>query len=254
MALTEDQRALLRLLLAGDGYEQVAEVLGASTAEIRDRAHGAALALEQEGDRELPAAAVAERLHQLDHGAAAGPTPPPHAPSGARVPRRFLWAVGAVAIAVLGLVLALTMLGDEDEDAGAPAADREEAVTIELAPVRGSRASGAITIIRLGDQPALDLALRGLDPSGPEETYVLWFVGARNRSLPVAFQAVGRDGEISGRTPIPSAAAGLLPSFDTAELTLTAKQDAAAAIRVGVRSGTLPDRVGRVVLRGALPR
>ena len=100
-----------------------------------------------------------------------------------------------------------------------------------LASVGVSGASGAITIIRLGDQPALDLALRGLDPSGPEETYVLWFVGARNRSLPVAFQAVGRDGEISGRTPIPNAAAGLLPSFDTAELTLTAKQDAAAASR-----------------------
>lgn len=252
MALTEDQRALLRLLLAGDGYEQVAEVLGASTAEIRDRAHGAAQALEQEGDPELPGAAVAERLHQLDHGAAAGPTPPPH--SGAHVPRRFLWAVGAGAIAVLALVLALTVLGDEDEDAGAPAVDREEAVTIELASVGVSGASGAITIIRLGDQPALDLAIRGLDPSGPDETYVLWFVGARNRSLPVAFQAVGRDGEISGRTPIPNAAAGLLPSFDTAELTLTAKQDAAAAIRVGARSGTLPDRVGRVVLRGALPR
>ena len=28
MALSEDQRALLRLLLAGDTYEQVADVLG----------------------------------------------------------------------------------------------------------------------------------------------------------------------------------------------------------------------------------
>ncbi|HET8592756.1 MAG TPA: hypothetical protein VFL56_03760, partial [Solirubrobacterales bacterium] len=133
-------------------------------------------------------------------------------------------------------------------------ADREEAVAIELSPVGGSGARGAITIVRLGDQPALDLGIRGLEPSGPEESYVLWFVGAGGRSLPVAFQAVGRDGEISGRAPIPSAAAGLLPSFEAVELTLTAKRDAAAAIRTGAESGALPERVGTTVLRGALPR
>ena len=35
MALSEDQRALLRLLLAGDTYERVAEVLGTSAGEVR---------------------------------------------------------------------------------------------------------------------------------------------------------------------------------------------------------------------------
>ena len=254
MALTEDQRALLRLLLAGDDYAQVASVLGASAAEIRERAHAAAAALERDPDPELSAGAVRHRLRQLD-----GDASPPQTSTLQGPPtrsRRLVWAIGAGAVAILALVLALTVLGGDDDgsDGSEPPVDREEAVRIDLAPVGGSQARGAVTIIRLVDQPALDLAIRGLEPSGPDQTYVLWFVGSGARSLPVAFQAVGRDGEISGRAPIPGAATGLLPNFDTAELTLTQKRDAAAAIRQGGHTGMLPERVGTVVLRGALPR
>lgn len=252
MALTDDQRALLRLLLAGDSYEQVASVLGSSTADTRARAHAAADALAREPDPELSATAVAERLDELEHGSPAPPAPPPRARPA--LPQRLLWAIGAGAVAVLALVLALTVLGGDDEgDDEAPSADREEAITIELSPVAGRGASGAVTIIRLGDQPALDLAIRGLESSGPDETYVLWFVGSGDRSLPIAFRPVGSAGEISGRATIPSAAVGLLPSFDSVELTLTPKQAAAAAIRESAESGTLPERAGEVVLRGVLP-
>ena len=39
MALSEDQRALLQLLIAGERYEQIADLLGTSPGEVRDRAH-----------------------------------------------------------------------------------------------------------------------------------------------------------------------------------------------------------------------
>jgi hypothetical protein len=68
----------------------------------------------------------------------------------------------------------------------------------------------------------------------------------------VAFQAVGRDGRLTGRAAIPSAASGLLPSFDTAELTLARQRQAAAALRQAGQSGVLPQPVGTTVLRGAL--
>ena len=54
MALSEDQRALLGLLLAGDTYERVAELLGTSADEVRKRAHEAADALEAQDDPEIP--------------------------------------------------------------------------------------------------------------------------------------------------------------------------------------------------------
>ena len=123
---------------------------------------------------------------------------------------------------------------------------------IRLTPVGGSKASGGVTLIRIGDQPALDLDIRGLTPSGPGRSYVLWFVGAGGRSLPVAFRAVGPDGTLMGRTAIPSAATGLLPSFQIAQLNLVRQRQAAAAVQQAARNGTLPEPVGTPVMRGAL--
>ena len=54
MALSEDQRALLRLLLSGDTYRQIADVLGIDVGQVRARAHEAATALENAPDREFP--------------------------------------------------------------------------------------------------------------------------------------------------------------------------------------------------------
>jgi hypothetical protein len=254
MALSEDQRALLRLLIAGDTYERVAEVLGTSADDIRRRAHDAANALDQGPDPEMPAEAVRERLAALEGDAGAQPVPATDEATQAARRRWALWIVVGGAVAVLLVVLLVVGIGGGDSggETSTVGGGQEDAVPITLSPVGGSKASGGLTIIRIADQPAVDLEIRGLAPSGKRQTYVLWFVGSGGRSLPVAFQAVGADGRISGRTPIPSAASGLLPSLDTAELTLTRQTAAAAAVNQAARSGTLPQPVGTSVLRGAL--
>ena len=164
-----------------------------------------------------------------------------------------MWLAAGAAVLVLVVVLLVT--GGGGDDGGGPTttrADREDVVPIRLSPVGGSKASGMISVVRVADRPAVDLAIRGLAPSGPGESYVLWFAGSGGRSLPVAFQAVGSDGELTGRTPIATAAEGLLPSFQTAELTLTDQREAAAAVQQAARSQTLPQIVGTVVMRGSL--
>jgi hypothetical protein len=255
MPLSEDQRALLRLLLAGDTYERVVEVLGTNADEVRQRAHRAADAIESEGDPELSADAVRERLAVLD-GAPAGQqqAPATASPADARRRRLALWIVAGAGALVLVVVLLVVVIGGGggSEDTTAPTGGQEEAVPVKLTPVGGSHASGGITIIRIADQPAVDLDIRGLAPTGKGETYVLWFVGSGGRSLPVAFQGVGQDGRIRGRTPIPTAAASLLPSFNSADLTLTRQGAAAAAVKQAAQAGTLPQRVGNSVLRGPL--
>jgi len=125
-------------------------------------------------------------------------------------------------------------------------------VPIRLTPVGGSRARGMISVVRVADQPAVDLAIAGLQPSGRGESYVLWFVGSGGQSLPVAFRAVGADGRLTGRTPIPTAAEGLLPNFTSAVLTLSGQREASAAVRQAAQSATLPQVVGTPVMRGAL--
>ena len=168
--------------------------------------------------------------------------------------RLGLWIVAGGAAVVLLVVLLVVGIGGGggDENTTTSTGGQEEAVPVRLSPVGGSHASGGLTIIRIADQPAVDLDIRGLQPTGRGETYVLWFVGSGGRSLPVAFQAVGANGQITGRTAIPTAAASLLPSFDTADLTLTRQRQAAAAVQQAAQAGTLPQRVGTSVLRGPL--
>jgi hypothetical protein len=251
MALSEDQAALLGLLLSGETYERVADLLGTDTGEVKRRAHEAAAALEREPTRQFAPEAVNARLAVLEGAPDAPVATPVSSPSVAG--RRAFWlAGGAAALVILLVAILVASGGGGDEQPSSTAPDREDVVPIRMSPVGGSRASGTIAIVRAGDQPAVDLALRGLEPSGPGETYVLWFVGAGGRSLPVAFQAVGRDGRLTGRTPVPTAASGLLPSFDTADLTLTRQREAAAAVRRAAQSGTLPQPVGTTVLRGDL--
>ena len=168
---------------------------------------------------------------------------------------RVLPWVGLGAAALVAAIVLIVVAGGGGgggTTASAPAGDREDVVPVKLTAVGGSGASGGIAVVRVADQPAVDLAIRGLRPSGRGETYVLWFVGSGGRSLPVAFQAVGADGKLTGRTPIPTSASGLLPSFDTAELTLTRQREAAGAVRRAAQQDTLPEPVGTVIMRGPL--
>jgi hypothetical protein len=254
MALSEDQRALLRLLLSGDTYEQVADVLGIGADEVRNRAHDAAAALDETPDREFPSKAVSARLEALE-GPSGAAEPAPVVPSqGGNGKPWALWlaAGGVVVAAIVVLVVAVGGGGDGDGATTAARGDQEDVVPIKLTPVGGSKATGMVSVVRVADQPAVDLAITGLEPSGRGESYVLWFAGSGGRSLPVAFQAVGADGKLTGRTPIPTAAEGLLPSFTTAKLTLTRQREAAAAVQQAAQNATLPQVVGTPVMRGAL--
>jgi hypothetical protein len=251
MALSEDQRALLQLLISGDTYEQIAEVLGTSPADVRERAQVAASDLEADPRPEISPEVVRARL-------AAGGSPddaPIPAEPAPRVDRRrwVLWAaLGAAVVVVAIVIVAVASGGGDDGGSSAGQGDREDVVPIKLTAVGGSKAAGMISLVRVADQPAVDLAIAGLAPSGPGQSYVLWFVGSGGRSLPIAFKAVGPDGRLTGRTTVPTAAEGLLPSFTDAVLTLTRQREAAAAVQRAAQSSTLPQVVGTPVMRGAL--
>jgi len=253
MALSEDQRALLQLLIAGERYEQIADLLGTSPGEVRDRAHAAASALEADPAADISPRAVRERLDALEGGE---PVAAPHSPAepanGGGRGRWALWAALSVAAVVVAVVLVAVGGSGGDNGSTTTRGDQEDVVPIRLSPVGGSSASGMISVVRVADQPAVDLAIEGLTPSGPGQSYVLWLAGSGGRSLPVAFKAVGSDGKLTGRTPIPTAAEGLLPSFTSVVLTLSRQREAATAVQRAAQSATLPQVVGTPVMRGAL--
>ncbi len=253
MALSDDQRALLQVLIAGETYEQVAEVLGITADEVRVRAHAAGRALEADPVADIDPRAVRERLSALEGAEPDVPPRSPAEPASGGLRRWALWAaIGGAGVVVAVVLLVIAGGGGGDSGSTTTQGDQEHVVLIRLSPVGGSRASGMISVVRVADQPAVDLAIDGLTPSGAGQSYVLWFAGSGGRSLPVAFQAVGSDGKLTGRTPIPTAAEGLLPSFTTAVLTLTRQREAAAVVQRAAQSSTLPQVVGTPVMRGAL--
>src|SRR5687768_9931422 len=135
MPLSEDQRALLRLLLGGDTYEQVAAMLGTSASDVRDRAEGAAAELESSGEDPELAEAARLRLRELEHGPAASlaASVSASAPAERRGLPRLAWITIAGALAALVVTFVVVQLGgDSDEPSPAPPSAQEDVVEITL--------------------------------------------------------------------------------------------------------------------------
>ena len=77
-------------------------------------------------------------------------------------------------------------------------------------------------------------------------------MGSGGRSLPVAFQAVGANGQAHRQDADPDRGRGPPAELHHRDLTLTRQREAAAAVQQAAQTGTLPQRVGTPVLRGAL--
>ena len=252
MSLSDDQRALLRLLLDGEDYASIAELLGDDPRAVRTRAHEALGAAEAE-DPAL-AAAVGDRLALLD-----GTTPPAAgtAPTAARRRRLALWlpvGIAALAAAAIILVIGGGSGDDSPSDTQTTVPPDEDLVVIPLKPVGGASAKGSARLIRVDDLPVLDVDVIGLEPSGADQSYIVWLYNSPTEAFPLSFRDVGGNGRLEGRIPIPAAATALLASFDGLDVSLAQKGEAAAAIDEAARGNGVPRHVGRSVVRGTFPR
>ena len=250
MALSEDQRALMRLLLEGEDYGSIATLLGDEPEAVRERAHRAR---DEVGtDEPKLAEAITHRVAQLDGIESEAPRVP-----RSRRPRLSVWlplAIGVVALAVIAVVVSGVFDSDSSpSSSSAPAPDREDVVVIKLNPVGGASAKGEARLLRIEDLPALDVDVVGLDPSGPDETYIVWLYNSPTKAFPLVFLDVGENGRLEGRAPIPAAATPLLASFEGLDVSLAQKDEAAAAIAQAAQGSGIPRHVGRSVVRGKFP-
>jgi hypothetical protein len=285
VALSEDQKAILRLLAqrGAAGYDDLAALLGTSVEDVHARAKGAAEQLEGEG---IPAPAIPEPSGVGSDAPAAPPKPveppPPPKPEKPKAalpkgePRppwrkelkllenRGLWAILAgVAIVVVFVVLVFGGGGDSSSSTSTTeatggettaASNGKELTQAVLNPVDGSEASGKAIFGRVKNRLALQVFAEGLEQTGNGESYTVWLAASPQRMLPLASTEVKADGQIRAQVEVPTEILAYLANetFGQIALTRTDESQLKASLAKATREKKAPVYTGTEVLRGTV--
>jgi hypothetical protein len=283
MALTDDQRAMLRLLAQNDeSYEDIAALKGVGVEQVRAEVKAALAAAAQEPSAPEPVAQPPKAAKPPSAKPAAGQgvprpspearpktSPKPRAPRKARaaVPperrRLLLMTAGAVALVAVALT-AIALIGGSggsgstaSEGGSATLAENPSAANgkltqAELKSVDGSDAKGQAVFGRLQKKIVLLVEAVNLKPSPKGSSYTIWLYKSPKLAVRVASVKVSKSGGI--RVPVQLTpeifAAVLARVFDRINVSRT--EDAAYEREVA-RAKTknkLPPYTGETVLSG----
>jgi hypothetical protein len=277
VALTDDQKAMLRLLAQREeGYEDMASLLGIGVDELRDRVKEALAEIDRP---DAPRAPAPTPPPPPPKPRAEEATPPPAQPKPARaagagrrlppLPRPRLpkdrsvligLGAGALVVAILAIVL-IVGGGDGDSDSTGsqggttPAASEDSNLTQAiLSPVDRGDAAGRALFGRFKKNILLQVELEGLDPSPQGQSYAVWLSRSAKPVVPVGTGKVDDSGRLVARFPVPEAVLVLVArgTIDTIDVTLASDTDLAAAISKSRRQSQLPTYTGTQVLSGTI--
>jgi hypothetical protein len=288
VALSEDQKAMLRLLAQREqGYDDLAALMGLSVEEVRARVKDALEQLEAEG-KEAPAVEPPEPVETEEEPppppaeppkaepapvAAAAPPPPPEAkPAGADKPKLGLpkdrgaqAAIVAGLLAVVAIVVVLIVGGGDSDEGSASAgsqggtnttaAAEEDGLTQAiLTPVDGGEGEGRAIFGRVKKNVVLQVEATGLQPSPQGSTYTIWLYKSPKLALRVGAVRVDKSGGIAVQLPIPTELLSYVASgaFDQVDISLTENAAYAAEVARSKKAKRLPEPVGTSVLRGEI--
>ncbi len=124
----------------------------------------------------------------------------------------------------------------------------------ELTPQGGGDARGVAVFVQVRQQPALQVNVNGLEPSGNGEGYVIWLFGSRSQAFPLVRQSVGENGRLRGVAPIPTQLIQALQQnlFDSISISLASDSEVTAALRQARQSQRLPRYSGQTVAQGPI--
>jgi hypothetical protein len=292
MALSDDQRALLRLLAKREeGYEDIAALKGLSVEQVRAEVKDALAELEAAGEAPSPALRPtpppdpepAPRSESPAAGIAApeptpAPTPSrsvPQAAVGQRAPgrsrpalpaerRRLLLLTGGALGIVAVVLIAIALLGG-DSDSGSdsttgstsePAAAESANVTqAVLAAADGSDASGSAVFGRIGkDEVVLQVTAENLEPTAQGESYTVWLYRSPKLSLRVGSAPVSDEGRLGAQFPIPSELLAYVAGGAFNQIYVSRLDDSAYQQEVAraKKNESLPRYSGETILTGEI--
>lgn len=283
MALSDDQKAILRLLSqrGEQGYADLSALMGVDAAEVYRRAKEAAAALEEEG---IPAPAIPSPPGGSPRVAAEPPKPRPALPKGEPKPplrkelklleNRGLWAILAgAAVVILFVVFVLSGSGDDggsDRTTTSSSAPNGKTVAaLEEAAARGSRkvtkasleavdgsdAIGVAIFGRVKNSLALQVAAEGLEPTGKGESYTIWLAASPEKMLPLAStNEVGENGRLAAQVAAPVEVLAYLANETFTKIAITKTEDSQleATLKQATKKKQAPAYTGEEVLLGEI--
>ncbi|MDX6622366.1 MAG: hypothetical protein QOE75_298 [Solirubrobacterales bacterium] len=292
MPLSDDQKAMLRLLAREQSYEDIAALMGLSVGEVVSRAQGAVAQLESEGipaptlpaapGGTAPAPGSAEKAPEpappveKPQAPAKAPEPAPAAsrpPSPPRQPKQprdknMLIAigggiVGVIVIVVLAVLLISNSGGDGDDSTTAASggdtssetvAGSREATTADLRAVDGSEASGSAEFGRVEDSLALGIDATGVDPAPKGQIYMVWLAESPRKMLPLTALVANKAGRINASYQVPTEAVVYLASgdFDRLVITRTVNSELRKSLEQANQDKDFPTYTGDPVLEGEI--
>lgn len=279
MALSDDQRALLRLLAQREqGYEDIAALKGKSVEEVRGEVRQALAAMDTPPPEPPPPPPAPEPTPTPEVASIAEPpaSPPPtqkqrsakSAPSGPSTPveRRRLVAIAGGALAIVAIVLgAVALFGGTSGsgsssptvEAGSELAASEEGKVTQavLEPTDGSEASGRAIFGRVGkEEIVLQVTAEGLEPTETGQSYTIWLYRTPKLSLRVGSVPVGESGKLGARFTIPAELLAYVASGAFNQVYVSRTSDAAYRREVAKAKAekSLPRYTGETVLTGEI--
>jgi len=291
MGLTDDQRALLRLLAQREeGYEDIAALKGLSVEQVRAEVKDALAEMQGAGEAPPslpppppPPAKVeqpAEPVPPVEAKEPPAPTPPPPAgpraqverpasrPSRPTLPaeRRRLVLLTGGALAIVAAVLAAIAIFSGGSDSGSgpseasagsaetAAAESGKLTQAVLEPADGSDASGRAIFGRLKKEIVLQVTGEGLPPTEKGQSYIVWLYRSPKLTLRVGSVGVGESGRLGARFAIPAELLAYVASGAFNQIYVSRADDAAyqAEVARAKKNKSLPRYTGETVLTGEI--
>lgn len=272
MALTDDQKAMLRLLAQREeGYDDMAALMGISVEEVRERVKEALAEVDEDAEaaEEQPPAPPAPPTPKPAPEPAPAPPPLPVTPA-TRTQRRSalpalklpkdrgaLIGLGAGALAVIAMAIVLIVAGDGSSSSSSTesggATGNESLTEAVLSPVNGGEASGRALFGRYKKSVLLQVEAEGLDPAPAGEAYTVWLYRSPKLSLQIG-AVPEQEGKIAAQLQIPAQLLAYVASgaFNQVDVALTPTAAYKAALAKAKAERKLPPHLGESVLRGEI--
>jgi hypothetical protein len=275
MPLSDDQKAMLRLLAQSDvGYEDIAALKGKSVAEIKAEVEAALAELDRSQPEPpppsppepepIPPPPAAPELEKRAPAVAPPSPAPKRAPRLPRAPmpaeRRRLFALMAVVLGAIALISG----GGEDSGSDSSAGTANELAAVEndsrvtravLEPADGGDATGVALFGRLGkEEVVLQVAAEGLDPTADGESYTVWLYRSPKVALRVGSVRVGDGEELAARFPIPTELLTYIAggAFDQIYVSRTSDATYEREVEEAKEQKRLPSYSGETMLSGQI--